>query len=139
MRHTQRGMTLVELLVTVGIVGILAAIAYPNYRQYALRGNRTEAKAELMEVAQELEKCYTRFGRYESANCVTYADLIDGTPRPSEGRRYMISFQSVARDTYQLQAVPQAGQVADTACANLLVDQSGRRSVSATAPDPKCW
>lgn len=140
MRRTQVGVTLVELMIAVGIVGILAAIAYPNYRQYALRGNRTEGKAELMEVAQELEKCYTRYGRYDSANCVVYADLTDGTPRPSEGRRYLISFQgAVARDSYQLQAVPQGGQVADTGCGTLFVNDTGGRTVSATTPDPKCW
>ena len=139
MRRKQLGITLVELMIVVAIVAILAAIAYPNYRQYALRGNRTEAKAELMEVAQQLEKCYTRFGRYDSTDCVFYNDLVDGTPRPSEGGRYLISFASVARDAYELRAAPQGGQVADTACGDLLVDETGRRRVSAATPDPKCW
>ncbi len=139
MRRTQVGITLVELLVTVGIVGILAAIAYPNYREYALRGNRTEAKVEMQEIAQELEKCYTRFGRYDSPGCAVYADLTDGSPRPSEGGRYLISFQASGRDSYRLRADPQAGQMADTKCGTLFVDETGARGVSANPPDPKCW
>lgn len=139
MRRRQVGITLVELLVTVGIVGILAAIAYPSYRQYALRGNRTEAKAELMEVAQELEKCYTRFGSYISADCNTYKDLTDGTPRPSEGRRYLISVDPgrTTRDTYFLLATPQEGQAQDS-CGILTLDEIGTRG-SETPDDARCW
>ena len=141
MRRRQVGITLIELLIAVAIVAILAAIAYPNYRQYALRGNRTEAKVEMMEIAQELEKCYTRFGSYISANCVTYTDLTDGTPRPSEGGRYLISLDlgRTDDDTYFLQAVPQAGQAIDT-CRTLTLDEIGTRGHGAPAdPDPRCW
>lgn len=139
MRRRQVGVTLIELLIAVAIVAILAAIAYPNYRQYALRGNRTEAKVELMEIAQELEKCYTRFGTYQSANCLTYTDLTDGTPRPSEGRRYLISLDlgKTDRNTYFLQAVPQAGQMSDT-CGTLTLDEIGTRGHGGPV-DPKCW
>lgn len=139
MRRTQVGVTLVELMITVAIVGILATIAYPSYRQYTLRANRTEGKVELQEVAQELEKCYTRFGQYDSGNCTVYADLTDGTPRGSEGGRYLISFAAAARDSYRLQAVPQAGQMDDIRCGTLFVDETGARQVSADPPDPRCW
>lgn len=138
MRRRQLGVTLVELLIAVAIVAILAAIAYPNYRQYALRGNRTEAKVELMEVAQELEKCYTRFGRYNHADCVTFDQLDDGT-RPSEGRRYLISLNMArsGRDTYEIIAVPQGGQAIDS-CGTLRLDETGRRSHDGPE-DPRCW
>lgn len=141
MRRKQLGVTLIELLIVVAIIGILAAIAYPNYRQYALRGNRTEGKAELLEAAQELEKCFTRFGKYNDGNCVAYGNLTGGKFRLSEGGRYQISLQVVAdpANFYSLQAIPQGGQVADTNCSTLLVDQTGKRTVSATSPDPKCW
>lgn len=142
MRRKQSGVTLVELMIAVGIVGILAAIAYPNYREYALRGNRTEAKAELLEAAQDLEKCYTRFGSYISANCTAYTDLTDADGRFSEGRRYQVSVAAnpvATATTYVLQAVPQGGQVADTKCGTLRLDQTGARTVSASPADPKCW
>lgn len=48
----QRGFTLIELMVTVAIVGILLSIAYPAYGQYLVRSNRSAAQSYLMELAQ---------------------------------------------------------------------------------------
>ena len=46
-----KGFTLVELMITVAIVAILAAIAIPSYNQYVLRANRAEAQGELMQLS----------------------------------------------------------------------------------------
>lgn len=46
-----RGFTLIEMMIVVVIVGILAAIAIPNYQQYIRRSHRTAAQAEMMDIA----------------------------------------------------------------------------------------
>lgn len=46
-----RGFTLIEVMIVVVIVGILATVAFPSYRQYIVRGNRAAAESEMMDIA----------------------------------------------------------------------------------------
>jgi type IV pilus assembly protein PilE len=48
-----KGFTLLELLIVVTIIGILASMAYPSYRDSQIKGNRAAAKAYLLEVTQK--------------------------------------------------------------------------------------
>ncbi|MBA2674040.1 type IV pilin protein [Ramlibacter sp.] len=50
-RWSNRGFTLIELMIVVGIVAILASVAFPGYKQHVVKGNRRAAQAQMMEIA----------------------------------------------------------------------------------------
>jgi type IV pilus assembly protein PilE len=55
-RVRQRGFTLIELMVTVAIVSILAAVAYPSYTSYVRKGVRSSAQAQMMDIANRQQQ-----------------------------------------------------------------------------------
>ncbi len=56
MKRAARGFTLIELMITVAVVAILSAIAYPSYQEYVLRSRRVEAQSLLGEAAARQER-----------------------------------------------------------------------------------
>ena len=65
-RRRQRGFTLIEVMVTVAIVGILAAIAYPSYRDHLVRGYLTDATTGLSAMRADMERYYQDNRTYAS-------------------------------------------------------------------------
>ncbi|MFK7886838.1 MAG: type IV pilin protein [Gammaproteobacteria bacterium] len=128
MRHKTRhnGFTLIEMIVVVGIVSILAAIAYPSYQKRAQKAKRTDAKAALINLAAQQERFFLRNNRYAS----TLADLgIDGT----ENEFYEITITSGGNSEFLAEAVPagsafSGGQWLDTECLKFGIDQLGRKT-----------
>lgn len=71
----QSGITLIELMIVVVIVGILASVAYPSYQQYVRQSNRAEAKGILLETAQFMERIYTTNGCYHRSNATCASNV----------------------------------------------------------------
>lgn len=131
-----RGVTLLELMIVVVVVGILAAIAYPSYRDQVRKSKRADGKAMLMEVAQGLERCYTRFGRYNNAGCTAANNLPDLS---SEGH-YQISATAISATAFTLDATPQGTQADDVECGVLRLTSTGvQGSQGADADANGCW
>lgn len=136
----QRGVTLIELLIVVVIVGILAAIAIPGYRQYVIRVTRTDATRELLSVAQRLERCFSRTNDYTRLDdvpnvCVTLPYTN------AEGTYRIENVAAMTANTYSIRAVPQGGQAADTRCATFTLNQMGQQGVTGTSSGDSrgCW
>ena len=98
-----QGFSLIELMIAVVIVGILAAIAIPMYSDYVTRSRRADGQATLMQVAQELERCYTQFSKYNDDNCSVFAS---GTVISDQGF-YEITAIDLTPSSFTLEATPQ--------------------------------
>ncbi len=140
LRRQSQGVTLLELMIVAVVVGILALVAAPSYRQYVIRAHRTEAKSALLRLATNQERFYLQNNTYT-------ADLTAlGFPMGvSEQGVYTLTVPVADTDTFQATAVPTPGggpngiaQEADVECASFSINATG---VRAAAPDPnlQCW
>ena len=64
MKHTQPGFTLIELMITVAIVGILASIAYPSYQDSVMKSRRADVKGVLLGLTNAMERRFTETNSY---------------------------------------------------------------------------
>lgn len=140
--HSERGFTLIEVMIVVAIIGILSAIAYPSYTQYVLRGNRSEGMAMLMDAAARQERYFAQNNSYVTAQA-SIGNLrmrhTSGTTVNSETGKYTLSVAG-GNGGYFLTSTPIGPQTRDTTCLNLTLDATGERGVSATGGTVNdCW
>lgn len=127
-KHRSAGFTLIELMVVVAIIGIIAAIALPSYLESVNKSRRGEAKAEMTTMAQQLERCFTRFNSYDNVGCA----IRDGNTRSTDSGQHEITV-TAGSATYSLIAAP---QFTDGRCGSLGLDNTGTQTSSDNA---YCW
>lgn len=147
MKQAQRGFTLMELMIAVVIVGILSAAALPSYRSYVQKGERTAAKAVMLNIAQTEERYYTNNGVYLAFAEAPAAPTL-GIQNYSGGsaatRKFAIKVTagSIANasaaltDAYTITATPVS---TDALCGVLKLDSTGAKAASGTGGVAQCW
>ena len=131
--QSNAGFTLVELMIAVAIIAIIAAIALPLYQNQVEQTRRTTAQADLLELAQWMERRYSNGFDYRDGG---NNPVLPFTQSPQTGTAfYNISFSvNATRDTYTLQAVPTGAQANDD-CGTLTLNDEGVRGTAQAG----CW
>ena len=129
----QKGLSLIELLLVVAVVGILAGIAYPSYSEQVRKAARTEIAGLLFESAQLLERHYSRSGQYADSEALV-TPLAPGTEHYRlQAVRHSASFILTARRIA-------GGLMNSDRCADFELDQAGvRRNPGAVDGGRGCW
>jgi type IV pilus assembly protein PilE len=144
----QRGLSLVELAVTVLIVGVLAVIAFPSYRQHVLRADRGDARDALLALATAQEMYYQQ--------CNVYALTLDATRETACNPTHLKFPGMSAKGLYALvvtvantsewvataTALDSTAQAHDIRCFVFQLTSAGARTAhtrSGMANDRECW
>ena len=134
-----RGLTLIEIMVVVALVGILASIALTSYQSSARKSRRYAAQSCLMEQAQYMERYYTSANNPMS---YTGAVLPLATCQTNLASYYTFSLPAAANSSqaFSVQATAMGTQTGDTDCRTLALNQAAQQSSSsATASTTGCW
>ncbi|MBE0421253.1 MULTISPECIES: type IV pilin protein [Pseudoalteromonas] len=122
MNKKQHGFTLIELMIAVAIVGILAAIALPNYTEYVKRASRAEAVAALLDAANKQEQYFVDNREYTELA----SDL--GIQSKTENGHFELAIKVVDKNTFTITAKPIAGPVkGDGDCTALSITDIGTK------------
>lgn len=129
MQRPLRGYTITEILIVVAIVGIIAAIGYPQYQNYTREARRADGHAALTRIAAQQERFFSDNNAYTAD--LTALGYASATPLSLDGH-YQIS-AAVAGSTFTLTATPQGNQTADGACSPMTLTSTGVKAPAA------CW
>lgn len=133
-----QGFTLIELMITIAIIGIISAIALPSYSSYMKKSRRADAKVGLSKIADKQERYYLQRNTYATST----ADLGLADPVVSDEGYYNITVDAGAGVAgFNLTATAIGIQADDKDCATLKLSSTGNKTATAgTGGDAsKCW
>ena len=142
--HKAEGFSLTELLIALAMMGILAAVAFPNYTESLRRANRAEAKSELVQVAAEQERFFSSYNSYSTDAEPLRTPIFEGRDRTTTNAWYVISVAACTggaeagiANCFIATATAQNEQAAD-GCTTFTLTSIGLRGATGLTSD-ECW
>ena len=140
------GFTLIELMVVVAIVAIVSAVALPSYNNSIAKSRRAEARGQLLEAAQFMQRFYSQndsFSQDRAGTAVAMPAGLATVPKTAAvgAATYSISYSATPTvASFRVQAVRRVGgPMASDKCGAFLLDNTGRRTISGTGTTDECW
>ena len=137
---SNRGFTLIELMIAVAIVSILATIAVASYSSQVTKSRRTDARSALLDLAGREEKLFSVANAYSALpSDLGYGAVGVPWPITVGSGYYQVSVTTPDSQSYSITATPLGAQLNDTTCASLSVNQLGAQTSTGTGTAATCW
>ena len=142
----QQGVSLLELMIVVVIIGIIASIAYPSYQESVRKTRRADCGGALTGLGSAMERYFTVNSTYlgaAAAGADTGAPAVFPSTCPSDGSTatYNLTIQAATASTYSLRAAPIGVQAGDK-CGTLTLTNTGLKGVTGQSTGitwQQCW
>jgi type IV pilus assembly protein PilE len=139
-RRRMAGVTLLELMAVVMVIGVLGIIAMPSYRQYVMRAQRTEAKTALLQIQSNEERFYLANRTYGGTANLAALGFPTGM---TENGSYQLTIASADfTNTYTITATAVSGgridMTQDAMCTTLSITAQGVKTATGSSPT-SCW
>jgi len=119
MRRSNRGFTLIEIMIVIAIIGIVITIGYPSLTEYVKKGRRADVVSNLSEQAQILERFYSKNNVYT------------GVTGLSTGNDFYTITPTITDQTFLLTATRKTGTaMATDKCGDFTLTNTGVRNMN---------
>src|ERR1700743_2088992 len=138
---SERGFTLIELMLTVAIVAILGTIAMASYTSQIQKSRRTDARSAVLDLAGREEKLFSTVNAYSGTpSDLGYGAVGDIFPITVGGGYYQVSVTVPTPPiSFQVTATAIGSQANDTKCSTLSIDQLGSQTSTGSETASTCW
>jgi type IV pilus assembly protein PilE len=132
-----RGFTLIELVVTIAIIGILVTIAYPAYQEQIRKSRRPEGQGALVELANVQQQFFS-----DNFTFTGTLSSLGYTSATALGGHYTLSVPVASAAGFTVKAVPIGAQAADKKCVEMTLTNTGvkaSKDSGGAATTTDCW